>query len=170
MGASLVDRANKEEGVAGRRQQTKLAQQHGAAATVGPEVEAQRCGKRVRLHEQVALLEGVHKVWQRPEPQGKWLRRRPGMRLRQENQSWLRVDDVEYGWLHKGRSVEEDSAVPCRVVHQLEWKVCTVGDVVSLDLGMGNDQWVAQARVVAEAVHLRHRGVLGSVCRWMEGG
>ena len=131
--------------------------------SVGPAVKAKRSGKRGRPREQVALLEGVHKVWQRPEPHNKWLRRRPGVRLRQEHQPWLRVDDVEYGWLHKGHHGEEDSTVSCRVMQQLEWKECTVGDVVSLDLGMGDDQWVVQARVVAEATP---SFVLGTgVCR-----
>ena len=128
MGTSLVDGANKEEGAADREQHAKLenwktgklARQHGAAAAGGPEVEAQRRSKRRRPHEQVSLLEGVHKVWRRPEPHSKWLQRRPGVRLRQEHQPWLRVDDVEYGWLHKGHHGEEDSTVSCRVMQQLE--------------------------------------------------
>ena len=185
MGASLVDGADKEEGAAGRRQHTELGncktgelaeqctelqncetgtltQQHDAGMSVGPAVEAKRSGKGGRPHEQVALLEGVHKVWQRPEPHNRWLRRMPGVRLRQEHQPWLRVDDVEYGWLHKGHH-EEDSTVSCRVMQQLEWKECAVGDVVSLDLSMGDDQWVVQARVVAEATP---SFVLGTgVCR-----
>ena len=57
---------------------------------------------------------------------------------------------MEYGWLHKGHH-REDSIVPCQVMQQLEWKECIVGEVVSLDLGMGDDQWVVQARVVVEA-------------------
>ena len=163
--------ADKEEGAADREQHAKLenwktgklARQHGAAAAGGPEVEAQRRSKRRRPHEQVSLLEGVHKVWRRPEPHSKWLQRRPGVRLRQEHQPWLRVDDVEYGWLHEGHHEEEDSTVSCQVMQQLEWKECTVGDVVSLDLGMGDDQWVVQARVVAEATP---SFVLGTgVCR-----
>ena len=171
MGASLVDGANKEEEAANGEQRTKLgnwktgklAQQRGAAAAGGPEVEAQQRSKRRRPHEQVALLEGVHKVWRRPEPHSKWLQRRPKVRLRQEHQPWLRVNDVEYGWLHEGHHGEEDSTVSCRVMQQLEWKECTVGDVVSLDLDMGDDKWVVQARVVAEATP---SFVLGTrVCR-----
>ena len=51
----------------------------------------------------------------------------------------------------------------CRVMQQLEWKECPVGDMVSLDLGMGDDQWVVRARVVAEATP---SFVLGTgVCR-----
>ena len=50
----------------------KLTQRHEAGMSVGPSVKAKRSGKGGRPHEQVALLEGVHKVWQRPEPHNKW--------------------------------------------------------------------------------------------------
>ena len=95
-------------------------------------------------------------------PRGrKWLCRRPTVRLRKggpAKQPWMRVHDVEYGWLSKEAAVWDQPlcTVVRSVLRQLQWDDANavVGAVVSLQLCMGDDVRTLEATVAAESLPL----------------
>ena len=141
---------------------TSVEVEEALRAAVSPEPTVEAVASPIPVHtlrrdqaSPVVTPEGTAK-----RPRGaKWLCRRPTVRLRRDGpvqQPWMRVHDVEYGWLSKRAEVRDQlrCTVARSVLMQLQWDNAdaTVGAVVPLQLCMGDDVRTLEAVVAAENI------------------
>ena len=141
---------------------TSVEVEEALRAAVSPEPTVEAGASPIPVHtlrrdqaSPVVTPEGTAK-----RPRGeKWLCRRPTVRLRRDGpvqQPWMRVHDVEYGWLSKRAEVRDQlrCTVARSVLMQLQWDDAdaTVGAVVPLQLCMGDDVRTLEAVVAAENI------------------